>query len=251
MYSTVGTISQYRHEHWCLLCGLEKTILERSKEESDSREEGTISSNGGDKNALQQLLQVVTNLQEKSEEQTHLNVEVVKRHEEVERNHEEAIERAGECKLELKEQLDALKARLIGLEEAGQHGEIRTRAKKHVEVEEDKEDRPQVEKEVPMIMKKANQGPQGKPQYQCGNDYRLDTRVDHYTPLNTMMMCGLDSMIPSSTTIAMDDGDDSPLLARTLRFRSTRVRWCSNRSPLITFGFSTPSLHFLNQKKRH
>ncbi|RDX84112.1 hypothetical protein CR513_34887, partial [Mucuna pruriens] len=61
----------------------------------------------------------------------------------------------------------------------------------------------------------------------------------------------LDSMIPPSTTIAMDDGDDSPLLARTLRFRSIRVRWCSNRSPLITFDFSAPSLHFLNREKRH
>ncbi|RDX79705.1 hypothetical protein CR513_39846, partial [Mucuna pruriens] len=61
----------------------------------------------------------------------------------------------------------------------------------------------------------------------------------------------LDLMIPSSTTIAMDDDDDSPLLARTLRFKSTRVRWCSNRSPLVTFGFSVPSLHFLNREKRH
>ncbi|RDY11481.1 hypothetical protein CR513_03851, partial [Mucuna pruriens] len=62
---------------------------------------------------------------------------------------------------------------------------------------------------------------------------------------------GLDSMIPSSTTIAMDDDDDSPLLARMLRFKSARVRWCSNLSPLVTFNFSVPSLHFLNREKRH
>ncbi|RDY13605.1 hypothetical protein CR513_01444, partial [Mucuna pruriens] len=53
-----------------------------------------------------------------------------------------------------------------------------------------------------------------------------------YEACTMRLMMGLDSVIPSSTTIAMDDGDDPPLLARTLRIKSTRVRWCSNRSPL-------------------
>ncbi|RDY13722.1 gag-pol, partial [Mucuna pruriens] len=36
---------------------------------------------------------------------------------------------------------------------------------------------------------------------------------------------GLDSVTPSSTTIVMVDGDGPPPLARTLRIKSTRVRW--------------------------
>ncbi|RDX88531.1 hypothetical protein CR513_29866, partial [Mucuna pruriens] len=36
---------------------------------------------------------------------------------------------------------------------------------------------------------------------------------------------GLDSVVPSSTTIAMVDDDGSPSLARTLRIRSTGVCW--------------------------
>ncbi|RDY09186.1 hypothetical protein CR513_06482, partial [Mucuna pruriens] len=74
------------------------------------------------------------------------------------------------------------------------------------------------------------------------NTYNIESKIQTQ---------GLDSMIPSSTTIAMDDGDDSPLLARMLRFRSTRVRGRSNWSSLITFGFSVPSLYFLNREKRH
>ncbi|RDX75717.1 hypothetical protein CR513_44372, partial [Mucuna pruriens] len=44
---------------------------------------------------------------------------------------------------------------------------------------------------------------------------------------------GLDLVISSSTTIAMVGGDDPPLLVRTLRIKSTKVRWYSNRSPLF------------------
>ncbi|RDY01140.1 hypothetical protein CR513_15570, partial [Mucuna pruriens] len=47
------------------------------------------------------------------------------------------------------------------------------------------------------------------------NTYNIESKIQTQ---------GLDSMIPSSTTIAMDDDDDSPLLARMLRFRSTRSR---------------------------
>ncbi|RDX88025.1 hypothetical protein CR513_30429, partial [Mucuna pruriens] len=36
---------------------------------------------------------------------------------------------------------------------------------------------------------------------------------------------GLDLMTPSSMTITMSDGDGSPSLARSLRIKSTRVRW--------------------------
>ncbi|RDX65771.1 hypothetical protein CR513_55545, partial [Mucuna pruriens] len=129
------------------------------------------SSNEGDENTPQQLLQVVIGLQEKSEEQTPLNAEGVRRHEEAKRCHEEAM------------RIRRMQ-RLIGPEEVD-IGKIRTRAKKHVEVEKDKEDRLQADKEVPTTIKKANQDPQGKPQYQHGNYYRSDARADHYTPLKT------------------------------------------------------------------
>ncbi|RDX88746.1 hypothetical protein CR513_29616, partial [Mucuna pruriens] len=42
---------------------------------------------------------------------------------------------------------------------------------------------------------------------------------------NTFQTQGLDSLIPSSTMIAMVNDDGSPLLAKTVRIRSTRVRW--------------------------
>ncbi|RDY00628.1 hypothetical protein CR513_16166, partial [Mucuna pruriens] len=193
-------------------------------------------------------------------------VKAIRRHEEVERCHEEAMRRVGECKLELREQLDALKmidnntlppqfrelmmdlfdnsqdpqihlqafqAQVKQLEvadlfdikhakseslkqylkhfnsaivqvddpnqkffvKAFQKGlragsfsdslaltklvsieEIRARDEKHVEAEEDKED-------WLTTKKKATQGPQGKPQYQRGNNYQPDARVNHYTPL--------------------------------------------------------------------
>ncbi|RDX72730.1 hypothetical protein CR513_47746, partial [Mucuna pruriens] len=67
------------------------------------------SSNIGDEDTLQQLLQVVTSLQEKSEEQTRLNAKAVRRHEEEERGHEEALRSIGKCELELREQLNTLK----------------------------------------------------------------------------------------------------------------------------------------------
>ncbi|RDX73037.1 hypothetical protein CR513_47410, partial [Mucuna pruriens] len=50
-----------------------------------------------------------TTIQEKSREQTRLNVKAVKRNEEVESLHEEAMRRVRERELELREQLDALK----------------------------------------------------------------------------------------------------------------------------------------------
>ncbi|RDX75382.1 hypothetical protein CR513_44727, partial [Mucuna pruriens] len=65
--------------------------------------------NGRDENTLQQLLRVVTSLQEKSEEQTHLNAEATRRYEEAEKRYEEAMRRVGEHELKLREQLDALK----------------------------------------------------------------------------------------------------------------------------------------------
>ncbi|RDY05731.1 hypothetical protein CR513_10401, partial [Mucuna pruriens] len=52
----------------------------------------------------------------------------------------------------------------------------------------------------------------------------------------------LASMASPSTTIAMADGDGSPRVARTLKIKSSGVRWCSNRSPPATFGFLVPSL---------
>ncbi|RDX85510.1 hypothetical protein CR513_33297, partial [Mucuna pruriens] len=42
--------------------------------------------------------------------------------------------------------------------------------------------------------------------------------------------------------IAMDDGDGTPLLAKALRIRSTRVRWQAKRSPLTTFSLSVHDL---------
>ncbi|RDX86075.1 hypothetical protein CR513_32633, partial [Mucuna pruriens] len=46
----------------------------------------------------------------------------------------------------------------------------------------------------------------------------------------------------------MDNGDGSPLLAKVLRIKSTRVRWHAKQSPLTTFALSVHHLRFLDRE---
>ncbi|RDX96016.1 hypothetical protein CR513_21379, partial [Mucuna pruriens] len=65
-------------------------------------------------------------------------------------------------------------------------------------------------------MLRSNNGKDDK-----SNEFNMfceDMRIAH-------QLKGLDPVTPSSTTIAMVYGNGSPPLARTLRIRSTRVRW--------------------------
>ncbi|RDX65191.1 hypothetical protein CR513_56173, partial [Mucuna pruriens] len=113
---------------------------------------------------------------------------------------------------------------------------------------------------VQLISSSNNQGPSGSItpvtvhinlRSSSGDRQRDQNSENTYIIENEIQTQGLDLVISSSMTIAMADGDDPPLLARTSRIRSAGVRWCSNRSPLVTFDFSVPSLHFLNREKCH
>ncbi|RDY13317.1 hypothetical protein CR513_01785, partial [Mucuna pruriens] len=53
----------------------------------------------------------------------------------------------------------------------------------------------------------------------------------------------------SSMTIAMDDSDGSPLLAKALRIKSTRVQWQAKRFSLRTFDLLVHDLRFFDREK--
>ncbi|RDY05466.1 hypothetical protein CR513_10702, partial [Mucuna pruriens] len=57
---------------------------------------------------------------------------------------------------------------------------------------------------------------------ECNRDQNSENT---YIIGNEIQTQGLDLVTPSSTIIAMVDGDDPPLLARTLRIKSTRLHW--------------------------
>ncbi|RDX94600.1 hypothetical protein CR513_22994, partial [Mucuna pruriens] len=63
--------------------------------------------------------------------------------------------------------------------------EIKARAKKHVEAEEDKEDHLQAEKEMSVVGKKSTHGFQTNHQYNLGGVSWHEPHVKKYTPLKT------------------------------------------------------------------
>ncbi|RDX96444.1 hypothetical protein CR513_20904, partial [Mucuna pruriens] len=67
-----------------------------------------VSSLKSEEGALQRLMQVVANLQERSEKQTRLTDEVKKIHEEAEKRHKEELKRAANWEARLKKQLESL-----------------------------------------------------------------------------------------------------------------------------------------------
>ncbi|RDX97025.1 hypothetical protein CR513_20256, partial [Mucuna pruriens] len=68
-----------------------------------------------------------------------------------------------------------------------------------------------------------------------------------YIIKNEIQTQDMNSMNSSSTTITMVGDDGSPVLAKTLRIRSTRVRWQAKRSHLATFVLSVLDLQFLDR----
>ncbi|RDX95672.1 hypothetical protein CR513_21776, partial [Mucuna pruriens] len=69
-----------------------------------------------------------------------------------------------------------------------------------------------------------------------------------YIIKNKVQTQGVNSIrLPRRLPWSNDDG--SPLLAKTLRIKSTRVRWQAKQSPLTTLGLSILDLRFLNREK--
>ncbi|RDX77844.1 hypothetical protein CR513_41963, partial [Mucuna pruriens] len=141
----------------------------------------------------------ITRNQERSEEQVRMMEEAKKRQEKAERHHEEELKRATEREASLREQLEYVEeggdemkglqagpfSNFVALSQPASTIEIRARAEKHVEVEEDNEDRLQAQRVISTVRKKNAHGFQANHQYIPGGVSRCKTRVEKFTPIKT------------------------------------------------------------------